>query len=122
MNFGMNYNAAMSTPSAVKFGESTANLIGVYSSVYQVFDAAQVSLMMDCQIWAQGGSALRFGDLVDNPLYWSGSPGSYGYHYAFRHPGGRADILHLDGHVASMRPSAGMPGGGGTNLWTWKYP
>jgi prepilin-type N-terminal cleavage/methylation domain-containing protein/prepilin-type processing-associated H-X9-DG protein len=117
MNFAMNYNPSINTPSAAKLGECTANLIGVYSSVYQVYDASQVSFMMDCAIWSQGWAAPEFTYDIDNPAVWS----VYGY-YAFRHPGGRANILYLDGHVAAMRPSAGMPGGTGTYLWNWKYP
>ncbi len=124
MNNVMNYNSvAINSPSEARFGECTGWDVGLPSEE-RVYDAAQVSFMIDCMVWGQGWWFPEFNGTLDMPGYWLASGGNDGWYYAFRHPGKRANILYFDGHVAAMRPSAvsGMPGGTGTNLCTWKYP
>lgn len=51
--------------------------------------------------------------------------GSYtGYYHTFRHPGKRANMMYMDGHVASVAPYY-KPGGGKYNwrlLWNYSPP
>ncbi len=126
MNFGMTLapGIPINTISKAKFGERTGDLTLDYPTIGRVYDAAQVSFMMDCPDYGDGWQAPEFSYHID-PLTlndWYAWPVGFGTYYAFRHPGGRANILYLDGHIAAMRPAAGFPGGSGTNLWTWKYP
>jgi len=59
---------------------------------------AEAPFVMDSYIWSWGESLLFFYNEIDDPTFYY----PRGAH-AFRHPGGRANILYLDGHVGSAQ-------------------
>jgi len=86
----------------------------------------EAPLVTDSEDQAVGWVLHYFYDGMDKPQCWDygcgGAGGSYsGYYHAFRHPGPRANMLYMDGHVASVAPLY-MPGG--TRNWRmlWNYP
>ena len=119
MNFIVNY-LAWGIPSSAKFGQSLNDVTSVGAYQYgRVYSTSEVSFMMDCRAWTQGWDTDEFGYLADNSTYWAntGAAGS-GYYYAFRHPGNRANVLYLDGHVASIQHYTLT----GKYLWSWNFP
>lgn len=120
MNLTMSwYTWSVAPQNDALLGERTTD--GTYnwgaSSVYRVQSASEVSFLMDCPPWVWGWDFARFSWLADNPAYW-GSAAFGGYYYAFRHPGSRANMLYLDGHVASVAHFSQT----GKYLFNWKYP
>jgi prepilin-type processing-associated H-X9-DG protein/prepilin-type N-terminal cleavage/methylation domain-containing protein len=102
-------------PTAV-FGEYTSDATLAGSAPpYQVFSVAEVSFMMDCHVWQWGWDVPTFQAHVDDSTWWDTF---WQYHYAFRHPGNRANVLYYDGHVASVPSSLQT----GKPVWTYKYP
>ena len=84
---------------------------------YGLRTTAEVSFIMDCKTWTWGWSDPQFEWGVDVPGGWA--PAVYGgYFYAFRHPGERANMLFLDGHVAAVQHYSKT----GKALFNWKYP
>jgi prepilin-type processing-associated H-X9-DG protein/prepilin-type N-terminal cleavage/methylation domain-containing protein len=70
-----------------------------------------------------GGWCLNlFFDGIDLPAAWDYYQGYTGHYHTFRHPGPRANMLYMDGHVESVAPYY-LPGGGKYN-WRllWNYP
>jgi prepilin-type processing-associated H-X9-DG protein len=81
--------------------------------------ASDASFVMDCQDVSPYGSVPNwFHDALDweNNWDWTGNSWS-GYYHAFRHPGRRANMLYVDGHVASIKH---IIDGGGPN-WTYLF-
>ncbi|MBI4024922.1 MAG: type II secretion system protein [Verrucomicrobia bacterium] len=77
---------------------------------------SDATLVVDCQDIGDGGVSEYFID-IDNtdPIYWNYTGGNRGFYYAFRHPGRRANMVYLDGHVAAIKHA--LDGGGPS----WKY-
>jgi prepilin-type processing-associated H-X9-DG protein/prepilin-type N-terminal cleavage/methylation domain-containing protein len=63
-----------------------------------------------------------FFDVIDLAPAWEYYQGFTGFYHTFRHPGPRANMLYMDGHVESVAPYY-MAGGGKYN-WRllWNYP
>lgn len=60
---------------------------------------AEAALVMDCSALGYGWAQPYFEWNIDNDSYWQ----NYTF-YAFRHPGNRANVLYMDGHVDGVRP------------------
>ncbi len=68
---------------------------------------------MDCQDVSTSTAPNFFHDELDMAPYWNWPGYSWeGYYHAFRHPGQRANMLYVDGHVASVKH---VKDGGGPN-------
>src|SRR5262249_43713204 len=78
--------------------------------------AADACLVMDCQDVSPYGTVPNwFHDELDFDTNWNWTGNSWsGYYHSFRHPGQRANMLYVDGHVASIKH---VNDGGGPN---WK--
>ncbi len=119
MNYYMYYHLG-ALPAPARLGERTCdgNWEGSLTA-YRVYNAAEVSFMMDCKVWSSGGGLAEFDSYVDYDGFYPdvGFNGS-GYFYAFRHPGNRANMLYFDGDVASIQHFQVT----GKNIFSWKYP
>jgi prepilin-type processing-associated H-X9-DG protein/prepilin-type N-terminal cleavage/methylation domain-containing protein len=113
-NFGV---AQIVGPS--KLGEHTMDATGYgIWFPWRVYQASEVSFIMDSRLFQWGWSYPMFDYKIDSMIYWDITSIWGGYYYAFRHPGERANMLYLDGHVDTVRHYSV----GGKYLFNWKYP
>ncbi|MBI4024302.1 MAG: prepilin-type N-terminal cleavage/methylation domain-containing protein [Verrucomicrobia bacterium] len=119
VNWSMHYWDAGGTRN-VPFGERTCTSSS-FSGSRRVDNAAEVSFFMDSSVISFGWGAPTFDGAADTLAGWTAPPvaGMPRYYaYAFRHPGGRANVLYLDGHIASVQHYTVA----GKYIWNWKYP
>jgi prepilin-type processing-associated H-X9-DG protein len=83
---------------------------------------AEAPFVTDTEDQGGGWTLNLFFDGIDIPAAWDYYQGYMGHYHTFRHPGPRANMLYMDGHVESVAPYY-LPGGGKYN-WRllWNYP
>jgi len=104
-----------------RFAEFTANGGGVGGGpggpwdAWRVYSIAEVAFVMDCELHIWNGSFYNdcFQNDIDSSVWWN-----ILCYYAFRHPGGRANVLYFDGHVDSVRHATVS----GKLVFSWKFP
>jgi prepilin-type processing-associated H-X9-DG protein len=57
----------------------------------------QMPMVMDCEAWNPGWQVAAFAWHVDD-AYWNWDP-----FYPYRHPGNRANVVYMDGHVGTVK-------------------
>ena len=121
VNYSMIYNYNGNVTRAI-LGYCSTDMTGMSPSSTRG-SVSEVPMLMDGGVWSFGWGPCHFAEVsLDSPVYWQWvnfPVGCAGYFsYAFRHAGGRANVLYMDGHIGSVLPYSVT----GVATKGWKYP